>query len=397
MKNKFSTYKPAKVHTRGGDMDKEWFVEYQYYIHKTQTFKRIRETDGANRIQDPYKRKKHLDNLAKVLNKKLMEGWNPLTNSIEKNVVYSEDSWETCMAIIMEEKRQSTSTSHTQYKYILEYFSEYLRIRRMNTEHPRNITKSLILDYLTWRMNNFKIRRGTRDKDLIILGGAFKVLKIRGIIEHNPCYEIPRLGDRPDRHEPYTAQELQKLLELLAVEDKTMLHFCIFVMAAIRPAEILRLQVKDVNLTEGVVVIKNTKSKNSYGRVARIPGILLRYLADMPLADAPPHYYIFNATGQPAPEQHANKWYWSKHFRKFREALNLRKGVSMYSLKHTILIEMFKNGASMDEMMSYGGFKTLDALQAYLRRHLNHVPADPSERLKQLFSLGIDGFGLRVG
>ena len=236
-----------------------------------------------------------------------MAGWSPISNSYEKNVIYSEDSWETCMAIVMEEKRQSTSTSHTQYKYILEYFSVYLRIRQMNTEHPRNITKSLILDYLTWRMNNFKIRRGTRDKDLIILGGAFQVLKIRGIIQTNPCYEIPRLGDRPERHEPYTAEELQRLLELLAVQGKTMLHFCIFVMAAIRPAEILRLQVKDVNLKEGVVVIKNTKSKNTYTRVARIPGILLSYLSDMPLANAPANYYIFNANGIPTPEPHANR------------------------------------------------------------------------------------------
>ena len=69
----------------------------------------------------------------------------------------------------------------------------------------------------------------------------------------------------------------------------------------------------------------------------------------------------------------------------------------MYSLKHTILIEMFKNGASMDEMMSFGGFKTLDALQAYLRRYLNHVPADPSERLKGLFHSRMETHVLSVG
>lgn len=385
MKKSFASYKPAKVHTRGGDMDKEWFVEYQYCDPQTDEFKRLRETNGANRIQNPYKRKAALEKVAKEINRKLMAGWNPITDSYEKTIVYSEESWETCVGIVLEEKRQSTTTNHMHYRYVLEFFTEYLRKRRMNTEHPRKITKSIIMDYLTWRMNNFPIRRGTRDKDLILLGGSFKVLKIRGIIKENPCNDIPKLGDRPERHEPYTADELQRLIHFLSQNDKNMLRFCILVMAAIRPAEIIRLQIRDMNLKEGTINIKNTKSKNGCGRVARIPGILLEYLQDIPLKGYPPTHYVFNSNGLPEARIHSNKWYWSKQFRKVKEALNLRKGVSMYSLKHTVLIEMFKHGASMDELMSYGGFRTLDALQAYLRRHLNHVPADPSSRLKQLF------------
>lgn len=386
MKKSFATYKPAKVHTRGGDMDKEWFVEYQFCDPKTNEFKRLRETGGANRIQNPYKRKAALERISKEINRKLRAGWNPITDSYESYIVYSEDSWESCVGIILEEKRQSTSVNHAQYKYVLEFFTEYLRKRRIDTDHPRKITKSIIMDYLTWRLNNFKIRRGTRDKDLILLGGSFKVLKIRGIIKDNPCEGIPKLGDRPERHEPYTAEELQKLIHYLSENDRNMLYFCILVMAAIRPAEIIRLQIKDINLKDGTVIIKNTKSKNGRGRVSRVPGILLEYLNDMPLAGYPTTHYVFNSNGIPEAGIHANRWYWSKQFRKVKDELKLRKGVTMYSLKHTILIEMFKHGASMDELMSYGGFRTLDALQAYLRRHLNHVPADPSERLKMLFN-----------
>lgn len=386
MKKSFASYKPAKVFTRRGDLDKEWYVEFKFFDPDKNDFKRIRETNNANRIHDPVLRLKCLQSHANALNKRLAEGWNPLEKRIDQHVVYSEDSWETCVHIILADKAQSVqAASLSQYRYVLQYFTQFLRNRRMSTDHPRNITKNTVIDYLTWRISSFKIRRGSRDKDLVILVSAFKVLKLRGIIKDNPASDIPRLGDRPEKHEPYTPQELRKLMNYLEDNDRKMLHFCILVMSAIRPAEILRLQVKDIDIANGVVVIKNTKSKNAYSRVSRIPAVLLSYLADFDISGYPASYYVFNPTGKPCPFMHRNKWYWSRAFSNVRNKLNLRRGITMYSLKHTILIEMYKNGASMDELMSYGGFRTLDALQAYLRRHLNHVPADPSDRLKGLF------------
>lgn len=235
-------------------------------------------------------------------------------------------------------------------------------------------------------MSAFQIRRGTRDKDLVILNSAFKVLKLRGIIRENPCQDIQRLGDRPSRHEPYTPEELQKLLTYLEEHNHTLLCFCVLVMCAIRPAEILRLQVKDINIAEGFITIKNTKSKNTYTRIARIPAIMLKYLRYLNIQGQPSTYYIFNPSGIPNPRQHLNKSYWSKAYCKTRTTLGLRPEITMYSLKHTILSEMYKADATLGELMSFGGFRTLDALESYLRKYIHHVPDDPSEKLAGLFS-----------
>ncbi|MBL7813257.1 MAG: tyrosine-type recombinase/integrase [Bacteroidetes bacterium] len=384
MKQQKATYKPAKVHNRRGDIKKEWFVEFQYWDEKADRFKRFRDTGGVNKLNNPRLRIEVLDEIALEINEKLAKGWNPITNDYEDLVIYSKDSWETCVPIILGDKIQSTSLGHAQYKYILANFTTYLTRRGLNTVHPKNIEKSVIMDYLSWRLNTSKIKKGTRDRDLVIIKCAFKVLMLRGIIKHNPCDGIPRLGDRPERNETYSPDQLKDLINYLEKNNTKMLCFCVLVMAAIRPSEIRRLQIKDLDLNVGTVRIKNTKSKNAYPRVARIPSVLLRFLNHLKIDGVNPDYYIFHPSGIPQPTMHSNKYYWSKEFSAIKEKLGFGSNITMYSLKHTVLTEMYNTGASTEELMAYGGFKTLDALQSYLKKQVIPVPADPSHRLGRL-------------
>ncbi|MCC7298059.1 MAG: tyrosine-type recombinase/integrase [Bacteroidia bacterium] len=384
MNKKYATYKAAKVHNRRGDITKQWFVEFQYWDEKTDGFKRHRETGDANRITKPKLRQEALEELAAQINAKLKEGWNPNTNGYEDEVIYSQDSWETCVPIILGDKIQSTAIGYAQYKYILANFTDYLKRRRLDTEHPKKIEKSVIMDYLSWRLNTTNIKRSTRDRDLVILKCAFKVLILRGIIKINPCDAIPRLGDRPERNETYSPDQLKDLIAYLEQNNTKMLCFCVLVMAAIRPSEIRRLQIKDIDLKAGTVRIKNTKSKNAYPRVARIPSVLLRFLKHLKIEGVNPEYYIFHPSGVPQPTMHTNKYYWSKEFSAIKEKLGFGSNITRYSLKHTVLTEMYNTGASTEELMAYGGFKTLDALQSYLKKQVIPVPADPSHRLGRL-------------
>lgn len=68
MTKKYATYKAAKVHNRRGDITKQWFVEFQYWDEKTDSFKRYRDTGGVNKGNNARLRMQTLEEIAVEIN-----------------------------------------------------------------------------------------------------------------------------------------------------------------------------------------------------------------------------------------------------------------------------------------------------------------------------------------
>lgn len=375
---KKGNFTPAKVVTRNGDTTKEWYCEFSYFDQSTGNYKRFRERGTANRTKDGNLRIKILKELNEQINKRLFAGWNPFTNQYSEVLTLNTTDWLSCAQIVLNQvKSKSGERNFEQYTQILNKFTRYLEIRNMDRINPALIDRNTIEQYLDYRLLQ-KIKPGTRNKDLAILQRTFKILFVMGAVPKNPTIGIEKLRTSPVAHRAYDDATFTRIVNYMNEQPIYKQAYIVLVLCAIRPIEILRLKVKDLDRVKGIVTVANENSKNDKFRYVKIPELFMQVIRDWDISNYPNNYYLFNPAGLPSPSRHTNRTYWSKYFAKIKRALNLEKYHTMYGLKHTVLTMLYKNGAALNQLMDYGGFKSLDALQAYLRRNFIQVPEDMS-------------------
>ena len=158
----------------------------------------------------------------------------------------------------------------------------------------------------------------------------------------------------------------------------------------LRPIEVNRLTIGDLNLKEEILTIK-TKTKVS--KIKRIPKLLLEDLNQLQLDSYNSSHYLFAPTGI------GKKWrskednkrdYFSKRFKKVvKDHFNLGKEYGLYSFRHTFITKMYNNiretkspHQAKSEMMLITGHSTMLALEKYLRDIDAELPKDYSEHIK---------------
>jgi hypothetical protein len=81
---------------------------------------------------------------------------------------------------------------------------------------------------------------------------------------------------------------------------------------------------------------------------------------------APGNYYVFGIKGKPA-EQHFGTGFFSKRFRKVRDAAGLSSDYTLYAGKHTRVIHLKQDGLSDADIMALTRHKDFVAYAKYLR------------------------------
>jgi integrase len=431
LKTQFST---PKIYNAKGDLSKRWYVYFSFRNPKTGKLERMKNIYGkANLYKNKEDRLAVLSTYRKRLIVLLKKGYNPhkdnsvlymasrkpgapnMDRAINKNLELSEKPIPNVQKPIEEYIQEKTQTKGNDSKkmFIQEAFDFSLEfksnivgartlkdyegrsnkfIKWLQVEFPKittidQVDKTVINSFLNAMLSKTSSRSYNNYRtDLSTL---MQTMEDNDLIVSNPVKKIKALKTSPERNKTYSLEKQTEIFEYLKTEDPILLLYIQFISYnLLRPIEVCRLKIKDINLEEKLIQFK---AKNSSLKTKRIPEILLSVLPDLSQLDG--ELFLFT------PDKIGGEWdtiennrrdYFSKRYKKVvKEHFNLGKNYGLYSFRHTFITKLYRAlvidsspHAAKSNLMLITGHSTMDALEKYLRDIDAAIPEDYSHLLK---------------
>ncbi len=398
LKKKFTE---PKIYHGGKDFDlsKRWYVYYSY-AHPTLTDKHgrpalVRQTPITLKVNRNYKTKSkrlfHLGIIRDVLHEMLKNGFSPYQGEFKMESV--EYTAETALDYAFSLKVKGLSdTSVPDYRSRLNQFKVHLGDKGLLERNILEIDKRVVNSYLNGILKASSARN--RNNTRIVLSALFGVLEDNDIIPRNFVASIKVLETNSARHQTYALHVLEGLFAYMEEHDPLLLLFIKFVSYnVLRPIEVCRLQLKDINLDQRLLQFK---AKNKPVKTKIIPDIVFNEIAGLDVSDQ--EYFLFtpNGIGPWDVRENYRRDYFTKRFKRIKEKYNdylkaqgktfqLGKEYTVYSFRHTFITLLFRKfrevysySETCDKLMLITGHSTLKALKAYLRDIDAELPEDYS-------------------
>ena len=266
-------------------------------------------------------------------------------------------------------------------------FVKWLGENKADKKYIHQLKRKDVLDFLNDIL--LKTSARTRNNYRVDLSSLFQVLKNNELVAENYLKSIAVLRSNPEKHKRYTTEKQQEIFKHLESVDPVLLLFIKFISYNfLRPIEVCRIRVKDINVKNQTIQFKS-KTKNSKTKI--IPEILFRALPN--LTDLDPELLLFT------PDKIGGVWianevnrrdHFSKRFRKtVKKHFNLGSDYGLYSFRHTFITKLFHKlkeemtpNEAKNNLMMITGHTTMVALEKYLRDIDADLPEDYSALFK---------------
>lgn len=365
-------YKPARyVHGKKG---KQVYIEYwMYHVEKGKAVRRrFYQIKGSTAA----KKREHAKYLVQQINKMLHEGYifGKEIPDVQLTGVKVPLLLDAFQQIVNLKQVQNSKRSAEAYRSFLNVFTAWCKKAGKNILVTR-FTKADVMHYLDWLVTERKYRgrtgvsNVTRNNHLVLIHSIFQDLTERQIIEKNPANGIKRLKEEGKKYIAFSDRQKEILTAHLLEHDYNLYVFTQFIYYCfIRPAELLRLKVKHIDLANRVITIPAPDSKNSKQASAVIPKPLMPYIEQMQLSSYPPEYFIFSKPRlRPGPIPQVRTRVSERHTKALK-ACGLYNGeLSMYGWKHTGNKNAYLAGVDIKTIQAQNRHSSLELTDIYLR------------------------------
>lgn len=286
-------------------------------------------------------------------------------------------------ALNLKEKEVSERTIRD-YRRKIKLFTVWMEENLPNKKGIKQISRKNLMDYL----NSILLKTSARNRNNFRteLGSVFQVLKNNELIANNHIKTIPVLKSKPERNKTYSLKTQEGIFNYLEKQDPHLLLFIKFVSYTfIRPIEVCRLRIKDININSKTVQFK---AKNSPLKTKIIPSILFNELPDLSNLDKESFLFTPNKIGDFWNANETNRRdHFSKRFRKVvKDYFKLNEDYGIYSFRHTFISKLYRklreNAAPFEaksNLMLITGHTSMGALEKYLRDIDAELPEDYSK------------------
>ncbi|MDT0643680.1 hypothetical protein RM553_12630 [Zunongwangia sp. F363] len=373
-----------------------WYVWFLWRNPETDNLDiKIKRYKEINRAKTVKERKAIGAALIRATEIMLERGWNPLNKKVEKKakskVMTLEKAMDYALQLRSVNKKESTVADYT---VRLEFFKSWakkkgylgLPVPKFDLEKFYEYYDYLLLEYKTDK--NKPLSNASIENHKRLLSSLFTQLKNKRIIEHNFVKDIPKLEIDPQQNTPFTNKEIKRIREYLQENDPYLLKFIPFITSCLlRPREILRLQIKDLNVIDFVLKVE---TKTEILATVKITEKIKPVIESMQLEKFPLDYYVFTPEGRPGEwnsKLNSKVGYMGKRFAKVKEALGFGEEYGLYSFRHSSIGNIQENLQKMGyseteivhKIMPITRHKTEKAVRTYLRNLKKYTPQDHSE------------------
>lgn len=439
-------YSTPKIYDGNGDLSKRWYVYFSYRNPKTGKLERVNRNiyGKANLYKTKEARYSLLSLYKKRLLKLLKEGYNPFGDNTELHNKRDDNTIETVetnqdipkeVAEVTEASEASEAKEVIQapeatvqenlveeveviaetptglnikeafdqalnlktnvvsartlrdYKNYCDLFQKWLAANHQEIVYITDISKKIVTEFLNDRQLKSSARN--RNNYRTCLSTIFQVLEDNELIERNFIKNISILKSNPERNRTYTLQQEEEIFKHLEQNDRILLLFIKFISYNfLRPIEVCRLRVKDINIEEKFLEIK---VKNKPLKMKIIPQVLLDQLPDLKGMDRENLLFTPDGIGAPWDTELTNRRdYFSKRFKTIvKDHFDLGKNYGLYSFRHTSITKLYRAlaiksspFAAKSQVMQITGHSTMVSLEKYLRDIDAELPEDYSKYIQ---------------
>lgn len=383
----------------GGDMNKDWYVEYSMRDPYTGKMKRFREYAGFKSIDTAEGRYALGQQLVNDLKEKMAKGWSPfegMPTTYEDNIVMShiakrwgnEREGVVTIRVHLSEflamkKIEVTQKSYQTYQSKLRIFCEWAENSGIDKIHVGFITTEHIQDFLRMIAESKQLSRLTLQKYEQILHSFFDwLIRVKKVVKENPVTDIPRMGRVVDQAaKPIPDKERSLLLAAMRKYDRQLWIVCqLQYYCAIRPGECRLLKVGDIDFESGVIRVPQDVSKNRQTEAVSMPAQIVNLFRKEGFDQADKSLYLFSASGYPGMNA-VGKNSFRNRFNVLRDKLHLSSEYKLYSFKYTGGVKLVNAGIDTWELQRHFRHKSIDTTEHYIRKNF----AVKSEKIKNHF------------
>lgn len=354
-----------------------WYIGFYAFDPSQRAMRRKRIK--INSVGTSTQKKRFAAQVCHKLAEKLENGWNPWIEAESSNAY---KSFKEVLNLYRMFINRQLEEGVLRLSTIQGYQSSSRILEEWNEKQPNPITYIYqfdhqlcvrFLDYVYMGRGNSPV---TRNNHLAFLRSFSTFLVQRMFVKVKPTDGIQNFSKSNLKKERtvISAADMKRLHEWLMAKNKSFLLVCYFLYyMLIRPREIAKLKLRDINVAKQTVFIDASISKNKKSGCVTINQSVLELMLDLGYFNAPADYYIFSENfmpgAKPISERHY-RYYWVTYV---VPALNFPPTYKFYSLKDSGITEMLRSmdTLSVKEQARHSSLTITDAYTPYDVRSAN--------------------------
>ncbi len=360
--------KEPKLNDRGGDVSKNWYIEFGAWDKENQCIKRRKYIKGLNLLQTAKERYAYAER--KMIAIRYALARTPVDDSPtrEKRIANPLVSVTLpgALAYVLERKEKELSRNWIQtYRWMATLLDGYYSKKK-----PPLLSAMKTADFtaiMEWINKKQDIGPKTYNEYLGILSSTVGQMILLDVVTVNYATRVPKKRvPKGERNIPFTPETIKKIKDV-AIEDGNkqwvlFADFCLYTLA--RPRKELHfLRVHEIR--DKSIFIPKERGKTG-GRSVPILPPLQKLIDAHGLRDYPGHYYVFGKGGKPSETPYSSTYFYDGLMRYLRKMGINEKGHTLYALKHSGACICYLAGVPVSILQRLIGHQSASQTEEYL-------------------------------
>lgn len=354
--------------------------QINYYVYNPVTDKMERKRMLLNILRKRYRTiaefKVAANEIVCTINSKLAGGWTPFGES--ENARYYSTIDEIIKLYLSEKSKELKPDTMRSYRSFCNIFSNWCAESAPNCKCIQ-FNKTLAVQYMDYIYMERGVAARAYNNQLKMARALFSWAVQKCYCKENP-FELIKVKKQDEKKRILIPSQIRKKIRTYLEQHNPnfMVVLELIFTSLLRPAEISRIQIKQINLKEQYIYMPSAQTKNGHHRYAFLSKELVIMLAPL-IANAQDDWYLIGDGFAPAKKAMTTKNY-RKVWDKVRNILNLPKEMQLYSFRDTGINNMLKSGINPLTVMQAADHHDL----AMTTRYANHVDPNLIQTLRKL-------------
>ena len=342
----------------------------EYYVYNPVTMKMERQRIRLEKLSHQFKNRSQYKQMVMQLmmnfTGKLAGGWTPYGEN--QNVAEYTPINKAIEAYIADKSRDLRKASMVSYISVAKIFVEWLITQNIHEMASHLLNQRTCQRFMDELRDRPKFNNNTYNTYLKKYRACFAWMVDRGYCKENPFEKIKTLKKQEKIRQliPVDARETVVNHVRTSKHPNYEIVMHLIFTSLIRPSEIERLQVRDVDLKNKCIHIPANKAKTHKDRDAALSDTCIAML--IPLLSKPgilPTWYLINSNYECGPEPCYHGMF-KKHWMKIRKDCGLPDEMQLYSLKDSGITEMLEAGVSINQVKEAAGHADISTTNKYI-------------------------------
>lgn len=388
--NSVFTYLPARL-VEGRS---RWHIVYSYTDGNTGESHRLKPTFNLNRIKSIAERRKLGHQLVRQINEKLPLGWPwrivaethlPVLAAVNLRKAVEKATAIKCVGLETRTKSSYESMTEIFLTFIEKRYGEF-SVGAFQRKHAQ-----AFLDYLTTERKTKKgkpLAARSYNAYLFFIKGVWSILISREYLNTDvwAADKERKVTEKIARN--YSKEELKIIISAVAERDRwLMLAVVLLYYCFIRPTEITRLRVRNMQIQDNRIMLPGSITKNKKNRTPTVPENVRKFLQSFNFQKHGGHCYVFGREKKRgkkiciSPAFPVSYKTFNRRLKAILHDLAKRKMIdsvedmTFYGLKDTGGQDLIDQGIDVWQLMKQMGHQSLTQTQIYLERKRQVNPA----------------------